>query len=228
MSIKCWPAMERPRERLLNQGSSALSDAELLAIFLRTGSAKASAIDMARQMIAQFGSLFDLLNASQQQLLECHGMGEAKVAHLIAALELGRRYIHHQMQESHQLNEPALVKQYFAQQLKYEQLEVFATLFLDSQLRLIQFEKIFYGSITQCSVHIREIIRLALMHRAVSIIVAHNHPDTDSTPSQADIDLTKQLAQACQLMDIKLIDHIIVGQNGVLSLAEEYLMPLSE
>ena len=225
MSIKCWPVSERPRERLLNQGASALSDSELLAIFLRTGSAKASAIEMARQMIGQFGSLLNLLNASQDKLLSCHGMGDAKVAHLIAALELGRRYISHQMQESHQLNEPALVKQYFAQQLKHEPREVFAAMFLDSQLRLIQFEKIFYGSITQCSVHIREIIRLALMHRAVSIIVAHNHPDTDSTPSQADIDLTKQLAQACQLMEVKLVDHIIVGQDGVLSLAEEHLMP---
>jgi len=225
MSIKSWPVSERPRERLLKQGSAALSDAELLAIFLRTGSARASAIEMARSMIGEFGSLFDLLNASQAQLLACHGMGEAKVAHLMAALELGRRYVGHQLQQHHQLDEPALVKQYFSQQLRHEPREVFAAMFLDSQLRLIQFEKIFYGSITQCSVHIREIMRLALTHRAVNLIVAHNHPDAPADPSRADHQLTLQLAQACQLLDVKLVDHVIVGQDRVLSFAEQGDMP---
>lgn len=224
MSIKCWPVSERPRERLLNQGAAALSDAELLAIFLRTGSARYSAIDMARQMISQFGGLINLLNANQQDLLDCHGMGTAKVAHLMAALELGRRYVGQQLQQQSQLNEPALVKQYFAQQLRYEPREVFAAMFLDSQLRLIQFEKIFYGSMTQCSVHIREIIRLAMSHRAVNLIVAHNHPDAPASPSNADRQLTRQLAQACQLLEVHLIDHVIVGQDHILSFAEEGLM----
>lgn len=224
MSIKCWPVSERPRERLLNQGAAALSDAELLAIFLRTGSARHSAIDMARQMISQFGGLINLLNANQQDLLDCHGMGTAKVAHLMAALELGRRYVGQQLQQQSQLNEPALVKQYFAQQLRYEPREVFAAMFLDSQLRLIQFEKIFYGSITQCSVHIREIMRLALKHGAVNLIVAHNHPDAPASPSNADRQLTRQLAQACQLLEVHLIDHVIVGQDHILSFAEEGLM----
>jgi DNA repair protein RadC len=224
MSIKCWPVSERPRERLLNQGAAALSDAELLAIFLRTGSARHSAIDMARQMISQFGGLINLLNANQQDLLDCHGMGTAKVAHLMAALELGRRYVGQQLQQQSQLNEPALVKQYFAQQLRYEPREVFAAMFLDSQLRLIQFEKIFYGSMTQCSVHIREIIRLAMSHRAVNLIVAHNHPDAPASPSNADRQLTRQLAQACHLLEVHLIDHVIVGQDHILSFAEEGLM----
>ena len=224
MSIKCWAVSERPRERLLNQGAAALSDAELLAIFLRTGSARHSAIDMARQMINQFGGLINLLNANQQDLLDCHGMGTAKVAHLMAALELGRRYVGQQLQQQSQLNEPALVKQYFAQQLRYEPREVFAAMFLDSQLRLIQFEKIFYGSMTQCSVHIREIIRLAMSHRAVNLIVAHNHPDAPASPSNADRQLTRQLAQACQLLEVHLIDHVIVGQDRILSFAEEGLM----
>lgn len=224
MSIKCWPVSERPRERLLNQGAAALSDAELLAIFLRTGSARHSAIDMARQMISQFGGLINLLNANQQDLLDCHGMGTAKVAHLMAALELGRRYVGQQLQQQSQLNEPALVKQYFAQQLRYEPREVFAAMFLDSQLRLIQFEKIFYGSMTQCSVHIREIMRLALKHGAVNLIVAHNHPDAPASPSNADRQLTRQLAQACQLLEVHLIDHVIVGQDHILSFAEEGLM----
>lgn len=224
MSIKCWPISERPRERLLNQGAAALSDAELLAIFLRTGSARTSAIDMARQMISQFGGLINLLNANQQDLLDYHGMGTAKVAHLMAALELGRRYVGQQLQQQSQLNEPALVKQYFAQQLRYEPREVFAAMFLDSQLRLIQFEKIFYGSITQCSVHIREVMRLAMSHRAVNLIVAHNHPDAPASPSNADRQLTRQLTQACQLLEVNLIDHVIVGQDGILSFAEEGLM----
>jgi DNA repair protein RadC len=221
MSIKCWPVSERPRERLLNQGAAALSDAELLAIFLRTGSARHSAIDMARQMISQFGGLINLLNANQQDLLDCHGMGTAKVAHLMAALELGRRYVGQQLQQQSQLNEPALVKQYFAQQLRYEPREVFAAMFLDSQLRLIQFEKIFYGSMTQCSVHIREIIRLAMSHRAVNLIVAHNHPDAPASPSNADRQLTRQLAQACHLLEVHLFDLVIVGPDHILSFAED-------
>ena len=142
----------------------------------------------------------------------------------MAALELGRRYVGQQLQQQSQLNEPALVKQYFAQQLRYEPREVFAAMFLDSQLRLIQFEKIFYGSMTQCSVHIREIIRLAMSHRAVNLIVAHNHPDAPASPSNADRQLTRQLAQACQLLEVHLIDHVIVGQDHILSFAEEGLM----
>lgn len=225
MSIKYWPANERPRERLLQHGATVLSDSELLAIFLRTGSAKASAIEMARQLITEFGSLFELLNASQEQLLACHGMGQAKVAHLLAALELGRRYVNQQLQESQQLNQPDLVKHYLTQQLRHEIREVFAVLFLNSQLQLVHFDKLFYGSITQCQVYVQEVLRSAIQHRAVNLIIAHNHPDTDATPSQADIDLTHQLHSACQLLDIHLIDHVIVGRNQTLSFAEEYLMP---
>lgn len=225
MSIKLWPEAERPRERLLLQGATALSDAELLAIFIRTGSAKASAIDMARQMLGQFGSLYHLLNAEQDQILACHGMGSAKVAHLMAALELGKRYVTHEMQTSEQLNDPALVKRYLTQQLRAEHREVFAVMFLDSQLRLLQFEKIFFGSITQCAVHIREIMRLALIHHAVHIIISHNHPDAPADPSRADLELTRQLLSACQLLEIQLVDHVIVGQDQSFSLAEHGLMP---
>lgn len=225
MSIKYWPATERPRERLLEHGAQVLSDAELLAIFLRTGSAKASAIEMARNLITQFGSLYNLLNAPQQQLLDCHGMGQAKLAHLLAALELGRRYVGQQLQEPQQLNQPELVKHYLTQQLKHELREVFAVLFLNSQVQLIHFDKLFYGSITQCQVYIQEVLRTAIQHRAVNLIIAHNHPDTDATPSQSDIDLTHQLHAACQLLDIRLLDHVIVGRNQTLSFAEEFLMP---
>jgi DNA repair protein RadC len=224
-SIKFWPESERPRERLLLKGATVLSDAELLAIFLRTGSAKASAIDMARQMIGQFGSLYSLLNADQQRILACHGMGTAKLAHLMAALELGRRYVNHQLATSDQLNDPLLVKRYLIQQLRAEHREVFAVMFLDSQLRLIHFEKMFFGSITQCAVHIRDIMRFALIHHAVHLIISHNHPDAPATPSQADIELTQQLFNACQMMDIRLVDHVIVGENQAFSMAEQGLMP---
>lgn len=226
MSIKFWPECERPRERLLLKGAGVLSDAELLAIFLRTGTAKESAIEMARRLICRFGNLHDLLNSEHSQILDCHGMGSAKLAHLMAAMELGRRYVNHQMQHTDQLNDPFLVKHYLTQQLRSEHREVFAVMFLDSQLRLIHFEKMFFGSITQCAVHIRDIMRLALIHHAVHLIISHNHPDAPATPSQADISLTTQLLKACQLMDVRLVDHVIVGQGQTFSLAEHGLMPM--
>lgn len=227
MSIKLWPEQERPRERLLQQGAGVLSDAELLAIFLRTGSQQHTAIDLARAMLNQFGSLFNLLNAPHAELTACHGMGNAKLAHLLAALELGKRYVSHQLANTPAaLNQPKLIKQYLTQQLAAESREVFAIMLLDSQLRLIQFEKVFYGSITQCTVHLREIIRRAIQHQAVHLIVSHNHPDAPAQPSQADIALTQQLARACQLLEIQLIDHIIIGKNQTISLAELDLMPV--
>lgn len=227
MSIKLWPQQERPRERLLQQGANVLSDAELLAIFLRTGGPKQSALDMARNMLNRYGNLYDLLNSDHEHLMTCRGMGPAKLSHLMAALELGKRYVSHQLQHNNNtLNQPHLVKQYLIQQLTAETREVFAIMLLDSQLKLIQFEKVFYGTVTQCAVHLREILRLAISHHAVHLIVAHNHPDAPAAPSPADIELTKQLCAACNLLEIRLIDHIIIGKNQTISLAESNLMPV--
>ena len=224
MSIRLWPESERPRERLLDKGAAVLSDAELLAIFLRTGTAKSSAVQMARDLLEQFDGLAGLLSARPEQVLRCHGMGAAKYAHLMAALELGKRYVESELKTGGLLDQPDAVKQYISQQLKPERQEVFAVLFLDSQLKLLAFEKLFFGSITRCSVHIREILSRALAHQAVQIIVAHNHPDSPAIASDADLQLTVQLGQACRLLDMRLIDHVIVGTTGALSLAEQDLM----
>ncbi len=225
MSIRDWPESERPRERLLDKGASCLSDSELLAIFLRTGTAKQSAIELARSMIERFDGLAGLLSATPEEVMSCHGIGSAKYAHLMAALELGRRHIESELRQGIGLNDPQAVLRYITQQLKAERREVFAVVFLDSQLRLLAFEKLFFGTTTACSVHIREVLSRALAHRAVQIIVAHNHPDAPANPSEADLVLTRQLAQACYLLDIQLVDHVIVGSTGSQSLAQNGVMP---
>ncbi len=225
MSIRHWPESERPRERLLTKGAAALSDAELLAIFLGTGTAQHSAVAIARLLIDEFGSLAGLLSAPAKSVMACHGIGMAKYAHLMAALELGRRHVESELREGIRVGDPQTTIRYISQQLKAERREVFAVLFLDSQLRLIAFEKLFFGTMTACAVHIREVLSRALAHRAVQIIVAHNHPDSPALPSDADISLTQQLHQACALLEIRLADHIIVGSQGSLSLAMQGLMP---
>ncbi len=225
MSIRLWPEQERPRERLLQQGAAALSDAELLAIFLRTGTARASAIDLARQLIERFGSLTALLAAAPTEVMGCHGMGTAKYAHLMAAAELGRRQIEAQLRQGQAMNDPMLVRQYLLRQLGPEKREVFAVLFLDSQLRLLAFERLFLGSLTACRVYLREVLARALAHHAVQLIVAHNHPDAPPHPSVADLELTRQLKEAAALLDLHVVDHVIVGEGRALSLAETGQMP---
>lgn len=225
MSIRHWPESERPRERLLAKGAEALSDAELLAIFLGTGTAQHSAVAIARLMIDQFGSLSEVLSAPAKSVMACHGIGMAKYAHLMAALELGRRHVESELKQGLNINDPHATLRYIGQQLKSEQREVFAVLFLDSQLRLIAFEKLFFGTMTACAVHIREVLSRALAHRAVQLIVAHNHPDSPAQPSDADIALTQQLSQACDLLEIRLVDHVIVGSQGSMSMALQGLMP---
>lgn len=225
LSIRDWPESERPRERLLDKGASCLSDAELLAIFLRTGTAKQSAIELARSMIDRFQGLAGLLSATPEEVMSCHGIGSAKYAHLMAALELGRRHTESELRQGLGLNDPHAVQRYITQQLKAERREVFAVVFLDSQLCLLAFEKLFFGTTTACSVYVREVMSRTLAHRAVQIIIAHNHPDAPANPSEADLALTRQLAQACHVLDIQLIDHVIVGSKGSRSLALEGLMP---
>lgn len=224
MSIKNWPENERPRERLLNQGANALSDAELLAIFLRTGTTKQSAIDLARSLIQAFGGLANLLAAPKQQVLNIHGIGTAKYAHLMAALELGKRYLESQIKTAPTLGNSGMVKDYLTTQLRSHANEMFAVLFLDSQLAFLHFEVIFTGSITSCPVTIKEVLRQTLAHHAVNIVIAHNHPNSTPTPSQADLQLTQQLKQACTLLDVTLVDHVIVGQNSTASFAEQGML----
>lgn len=227
MAIKDWHEDDRPREKLLKFGAEHLTDAEILAIFLRTGTKDQSAIELARALIDNFGSLAELLAAPKATVLACHGIGLAKYAQIMASLEMGKRYLDSQLKTGGALNQSQMVKDYIATQLRREQREVFAVLCLDSGLNLIDYEVLFVGGIDSCAVCIRQVLRHALAHTASHIIIAHNHPQTDATPSAQDRQLTTELAQACQLIDMILLDHVIVGRNDVLSFAENGLAPFA-
>jgi DNA repair protein RadC len=204
MTIKDWPPGERPREKLLSQGAHALSDAELLAIFLRTGVRGASAVDLARDLLTTFGGLRPLLDANAEVFLAQRGAGVAKFVQLHSALELGRRYLKARMRH-------------------YDR-EVFACLFLDNRHRVTGFEELFFGTIDTASVHPREVVKAALRHRAAAIILAHNHPSGVAEPSRADELITRRLKEALALVDIRVLDHFVVGDGDPVSLAERGLV----
>lgn len=225
MAIKDWHEDDRPREKLLKFGAAHLSDAEILAIFLRTGTQSQSAIELARHLIDQFGSLAELLSAPKEVVLACHGIGPAKYAQILASLEMGTRYLDSQLKTGQALGRSQMVKDYISTQLRKEQREVFAVLCLDNALNLLNYEILFTGGISSCSVCIKHVLRHALTHSASQLIVAHNHPHTDAQPSAADDRLTSELKKACDLIDLSLIDHIIVGRNETLSYAENAQYP---
>lgn len=218
MSISDWPEHERPREKLLRQGASALSDAELLAIFLRTGIAGKTAVDIARECLQQFGGLRALLNAKQKDLCQQRGLGAAKYVQLQATLELGRRYLYETITKQKLLTNTADTHLYLLAQLRDRSQEVFSVIFLDAKHQIIRFEELFHGTVNQAIVHTREIVKRALELNASALIVAHNHPSGNYAPSQSDIHLTKEIKQALALLDIKLLDHIVVGDGKTSSL----------
>jgi len=220
MAIKNWPQAERPREKLLARGAGALSDAELLAIFLRSGVHGKTALDVAREMLTEFDGLRPLLDASLEQLCRTPGVGPAKYAELQACLEIGRRYLEARLRRGAALSSPADTRNFLAARLRPYQYEVFACLFLDNRHRVICFEELFRGTIDGASVHPREIVRRALEHNAAAIIVAHNHPSGVAEPSGADRSLTRRLKEAVALVDVRLLDHFVVGDGEVVSFAE--------
>ena len=220
MSITDWPEQERPREKLLSRGAASLSDAELLAIFLRTGTKGVTAVDLSRLLLKQFGSLNALMHAKQAEFCEGHGLGNAKYAQLQAVLEMARRYLHENISNKNILNNPDETKQFLKSQLAHQQREVFACLYLDTKHQVIAFKELFFGTIDGASVHPREVVKSALQHNAAAVIFAHNHPSGNSTPSQSDIDITKQLISALKLIDIRVLDHLIIGNGDATSLAE--------
>ena len=220
MSIAQWPAPERPREKLLNLGPGALSDAELLAIFLRIGVAGKSAVDLARELLNQYGGLRPLLEASQQEFCAGLGLGAAKYAQLQAVLEMARRHLSASMQAGDLLTSPQLVRDYLRAQLRHRQREVFSVLFLDSQNRLIAYEEIFQGTIDGASVYPREVVKQALARNAAAVIFAHNHPSGVAEPSQADRRITQRLQDALALVDVRVLDHLVVGEGEPVSFAE--------
>lgn len=204
MAITDWPAAERPREKLLLTGAEALSDAELLAIFLRIGCAGKSAVDLARDLLVTYGGLRPLLEATQEDFCRGQGLGTAKYAQLQAVLEMAKRHLSASLQERDLLTSPTLVRQYLSTRLRHQQREVFAILFLDSQNRLLAYDELFYGTLDGASVYPREVVKATLAHNAASLILAHNHPSGMPEPSDADIRLTDRLQKALTLIDVRL------------------------
>lgn len=223
MSITDWPANERPREKLLQRGSSALSDAELLAIFLRTGVKGKSAVDLARDLLSNFGNLRSLLCANLDDFCTHHGLGPAKYAQLQAVLEMAKRHLYEDLQRGDALENPSNTKNYLAAQLRSYKHEVFAGLFLDNRHRVIKFEELFTGTIDGASVYPREVVKKAISYNAAAIIFAHNHPSGVAEPSQADRQITQRLRDALALVDVRVLDHIIVGDELVSFAERGYL-----
>ncbi|GKT12785.1 MAG: DNA repair protein RadC [Thiomicrorhabdus sp.] len=214
MAITDWHENDRPREKLLKFGAPQLSDAELLAIFLRVGVKGKSAVELAQTLLDHFGSLHDLLNTTEEEFCQLKGLGQAKYVQFKALLELSRRYFESSLTKGEAFNDPEKVARYLAHSLAFQSREQFVVLLLNQQHQLIHNEILFTGTLNQSEVHPREVIKTALEHHAAAIIFAHNHPSGDPTPSQSDIDLTDMLTQALALVEIRVLDHIIIGDSG--------------
>lgn len=223
MSIKDLPADARPREKLLARGPQALSDVELLAILLRTGMAGKNVFQLSEELLGSDG-IAGLLQATVQSLQLVKGLGPAKQAELLAVFELSRRALSQRLKEREVFHTPGAVKQYLQLQLAHKNHEVFAVLFLDSQNRMLALEELFRGTLSQTSVYPREVVMRALNHQAAAVVLSHNHPSGSVQPSRADEHLTQTLKASLALVDVRVLDHIIVGQGQALSMAEQGLM----
>ena len=224
MAITDWPAAERPREKLLKQGSAALSDAELLAIFLRTGVKGKSAVDLARELLTEFGSLRSIMKADLQSFCRGEGLGNAKFAQLQAVLEMSRRHLQEKMLKGDALEDPEATRQFLLVKLRDYDHEVFAALLLDNKHQVISFKELFHGTLDGASVYPREVVKLVLQQNAAAVIFAHNHPSGNSTPSSADRQITLKLKDALAMIDVRVLDHFIVGDDGGFSFAEHGLI----
>jgi len=223
MAISDWPSAERPREKLISRGASSLSDAELLAIFLRTGVAGSSAVDLARQLLLDYGSLRRILEADVKTFCTGKGLGLAKFVQLQAALEIAGRHLAENLEYEDCLTKPAQTRNYLRARLRDYDYEVFACLMLDNRNRVIAFRELFRGTIDGASVYPREVVKQALADNAAAVILAHNHPSGVCEASQADIRITERLRKALELVDIRLLDHVIVG-DGITCLSEQGLV----
>lgn len=220
MAITDWPADERPREKLLQRGPTALSDAELLAIFLRTGVRGKTAVDLARELLGEYGGLRALLETDRARFCAGKGLGEAKYVQLQAVLEMARRHLFETLKRGDGLGGPADTRRYLQARLRHYPYEVFACLFLDNRHRVIEFQELFRGTIDSASVHPREVVRCAITFNAAAVIFAHNHPSGVAEPSAADYQLTRQLREALALIDVRVLDHMVIGDGDTVSLAE--------
>ncbi|MDF2446700.1 MAG: hypothetical protein K0S46_1936 [Moraxellaceae bacterium] len=220
MPITDWPETERPREKLLARGAAALSDAEILALFIRTGTRGRTALDLARDWLAHFGSLRGLLEAGPECVAALPGLGPAKYAELQAALELGQRHLATTLERSDVMASPEATRHFLSHRLRGLRREVFAVLFLDTQHRLIAFEELFQGTLDSCSVHPRQVVERALTLNAAAVILAHNHPSGIAEPSAADRHITERLRQALDLIEVRVLDHLVIGEGRAASFAE--------
>lgn len=225
MAITDWPASERPREKLIELGPTALSDAELLAIFVRVGVQGKSAVDLARDLLTRFNSLNGIYAASEKEIAEVHGMGTSKYVQLQAVFEMSRRALSEQIKEKDVLSSPEQVRDYLVLKLGNQLHEVFLVLFLDAQNRLISTEEMFSGTLTETSVYPREVVKKALHYNAASVMFAHNHPSGVAKQSKADEMITQELKKALALVDVRVLDHFIVAGNETLSFVEVGLLP---
>lgn len=220
MPITDWPEAERPREKLIARGAAALSDAEILALFIRTGLRGRTALDLAREWIGAFNGLRGFLEAGPEALAVLPGLGPAKYAEIQAALELGHRHLTSTLERIDVMSSPETTRRFLSTRLRSLRHEVFAVLFLDSQHRLIAFEELFQGSIDSCSVHPRQVVVRALTLNAAAVILAHNHPSGVAEPSGADRQITERLRQALELIDVRVLDHLVIGEGHPASFAE--------
>lgn len=224
MAITDWPVTERPREKLLERGPQSLSDAELLAIFIRTGTRGKTAVDLSRELLTQFGGLRNLLAADPQALCATRGLGEAKYAQLAAALEIGRRHLEARLARGEPLQSPADTRAYLQACLRDRPYEVFGCLFLDNRHRVLAFEELFRGTLNGTAVYPREVLKRALALNAAAVILVHNHPSGLAEPSRADEALTEALKEALALVDIRVLDHLVVGDGETVSFSERGLL----
>jgi len=222
MPITDWPTTERPRERLLALGPANLSDAELLAILLRTGVAGRSAVDLARDLLSHFGSISDLLNASRSNFSLARGLGDAKLFRLQAVLELARRHFAEELRVSPDIASPQAVFRFLQAEFDGETQEVLGALYLDNRHRVLAFARLFFGTFDQAAVNPREVVRAVMRHNAAAVILAQNHPSGVAEPSHTDRRIIERLAEALNLIDVRLLDHLVVGTCS--SMAERGLM----
>jgi len=218
--LKDWPDVEKPREKLLNQGATSLSDAELLAIFLRTGVKGCNVVDLSRQLLASFGSISGIYKASLSEFCEKKGLGTAKYVQLQACLEMSKRHLAEQLTQGYSLTSSQSTKNYLISELRNETREVFAVLFLNNQHQVITFERLFYGTIDAAAVYPRIVVEHALKHHAAAVILSHNHPSGIAESSTADKQITHRLEKALNLIDVRVLDHMIIAGHQCYSFAE--------
>ncbi len=219
MTIRDWPADEQPREKLIARGAAALSDAELLAVFIGSGSRGQNAVELGRELLRRYGGLRPLLERSPKALMLDRGLGPARVARLLAAIELASRHLAASLVSRDGVDDPVRAGDYFRARLRGYPHEVFACLFMDTHHRMIAFEELFRGSIDSAEVHPREVVRRCIAHNAAAVILGHNHPSGIAEASAADIAITRRLREALQLIDVRVLDHFIVGEGTPVSFA---------